>query len=1197
MSIKHSASSTQVTNVQIVDSDNMVIPNGDFVVATMIHTDGAFGPSQQHLINAGVTFGAGHLALMLESGGQINCQTDVNQSGVNVIHQTPLALNSSYLVGMRRLGTSLRSFFCPALQTAPTDGSAVSVSTKSRSINVALNSSGNVTIGQRLGSSTNRGDHSMARAFAYIGTLTDLDLAKLAYGMEITDIGKIPLWYIRGNDGSDTDDRSPNKNVTLRSTGTDPLPTGTAFNFGYVSVNRAPTVTAPSIDGDPQVGKSISAISGTVDGFPFPEIFWQWLLNGVDIPGATTQSYIPVADDELDKLGIRQSVHSTQGDASAVSAEKTVAASPTAVYVTPMPNDSITQVRSWTDRTATVPFAGTYTGGEQPAKIEYRLYDPDGLTLRKGWADIGATISAGGTWVATPTLPSGQKKFRPQVRMLRGDGTVLAESALHTNRFGVGLVGVLAGSSSAQTWGRSSTGTVATDSVSQIRHPDGWSTATTLGTKMADYISARVGMVVGMISGGISGSSIGGNDGWSVSDGGKWGGIRDVVASIGGRVGFMMFTGGSNDASAAAVTGIDSHVAKMQSVFSIGRGLNTAEANPNMPIILSGYNRRWAQSASKTVAEFNTSSNYLREAEKVLGKLPNVYLWQSTHYPLSGDGTHLADAGFDQQTADMAWFAVEMFGGRYPRGPQITKFSWSGDTVFIDVTHGNGTDLSPALGGTAITVADASGTPTRVSTQRVSATRYSAKYDRALVAPVTTQHLSGGDFEYTAPILDNGAVPMPMSVETLMATVAATTAEPEPDTAVPVMVGSISATNVTATSATLAWSAATDNVGIASYEYSLDGGTNYISVGTDRTVTRSNLTASTNYPVRVRAKDAAGHAAVPLQYSLTTIAAPDTTAPVMAGSISIANVTTAGATISWPAATDGVGVVGYEYSINGGTTYSDVGAARTATVSGRPASTVHQVRVRAYDAAGNRATPLAASFTTLAEQPAQNAVVASTVAESRRVSFPGGTRVVAFGTVPGVATPNAPYLEAGRWWSEKHPLDERYWVADVTIDLDERGTTAKEVVAIEAGVTVLEQPVIQGKLILVKLGGFNAATGAVNFCTFRVTCANGERFDRTIGFKQPAGAWWIDKDADDQSYYVADIGNDLVDSGTTATAVKALPVGVVELVPAVIQGPLILVKLGGMDTLPAGANYCDFRIDCANGERFYRSIQFNRVDN
>jgi lysophospholipase L1-like esterase len=231
------------------------------------------------------------------------------------------------------------------------------------------------------------------------------------------------------------------------------------------------------------------------------------------------------------------------------------------------------------------------------------------------------------------------------------------------------------------------------------------------------------------------------------------------------------------------------------------------------------------------------------------------------------------------------------------------------------------------------------------------------------------------------------------------------------------------------------------------------------------------------------------------------------------------------------------------------------------------------------------------------EQPAQNAVAASTVAESRRVAFPGGTRVVAFGSVPGARTPNAPYLEAGKWWSEKHPLDERYWVANLTIDLAERGTTAVSVEAIVAGVTVLQQPVIQGKLIPVKLGGFNAATGAVNFCTFRVTCANGERFDRTIWFKQQVGSWSLEKDADDESYFVADISNDLADSNTTASAVLALPVGVSVLVPAVIQGALILVKLGGMDTLPAGVNYCDLRIDCANSERFYRTIQFNRVDN
>lgn len=422
-------------------------------------------------------------------------------------------------------------------------------------------------------------------------------------------------------------------------------------------------------------------------------------------------------------------------------------------------------------------------------------------------------------------------------------------------------------------------------------------------------------------------------------------------------------------------------------------------------------------------------------------------------------------------------------------------------------------------------------------------------------------------------------------------------AAPVADTTAPVMVGAITVSTQTSSGFTLAWQAATDAVGVTSYEVDIGSGT-YSNAGNVLSVVVTGKAAATSHAVRVRALDAANNPAAPLTATATTLAAADTTAPVMTGEITVSAITTSGATLSCPAATDAVGVAGYEYSINGGTNYTLIAnAARSVVVTGRPASTAHLVRMRAFDAAGNRATPLSAGFTTLAEQPTQNAVAASTVAESRRVAFPGGTRVVAFGSVPGARTPNAPYLEACKWWSEKHPLDERYWVANLTIDLAERGTTAVSVEAIVAGVTVLQQPVIQGKLIPVKLGGFNAATGAVNFCTFRVTCANGERFDRTISFKQQVGTYSLEKDADDESYFVADISNDLADSNTSATQVKALPVGVVELVPAVIQGPLILVKLGGMDTLPAGVNYCDLRIDCANSERFYRTIQFNRVDN
>lgn len=97
----------------------------------------------------------------------------------------------------------------------------------------------------------------------------------------------------------------------------------------------------------------------------------------------------------------------------------------------------------------------------------------------------------------------------------------------------------------------------------------------------------------------------------------------------------------------------------------------------------------------------------------------------------------------------------------------------------------------------------------------------------------------------------------------------------------------------------------------------------------------------------------------------------DTTAPAYPSGavISITNITNNGATITSPTATDNVATIGYEYSINGGNTYSNLGNTRTATLTGMPAGTQYSVMFRAYDAAGNRSQPLTGSFTTLAATP------------------------------------------------------------------------------------------------------------------------------------------------------------------------------------------------------------------------------------
>jgi chitodextrinase len=91
----------------------------------------------------------------------------------------------------------------------------------------------------------------------------------------------------------------------------------------------------------------------------------------------------------------------------------------------------------------------------------------------------------------------------------------------------------------------------------------------------------------------------------------------------------------------------------------------------------------------------------------------------------------------------------------------------------------------------------------------------------------------------------------------------------------------------------------------------------------------------------------------------------DTTAPVMVGSITASAITATGFTLSWPAATDNVGVTGYEVSINGGSTYTNINNVLTITETGLASSTSYSVYVRAFDASLNRAAPLTATVTTI----------------------------------------------------------------------------------------------------------------------------------------------------------------------------------------------------------------------------------------
>jgi endo-1,4-beta-xylanase len=92
----------------------------------------------------------------------------------------------------------------------------------------------------------------------------------------------------------------------------------------------------------------------------------------------------------------------------------------------------------------------------------------------------------------------------------------------------------------------------------------------------------------------------------------------------------------------------------------------------------------------------------------------------------------------------------------------------------------------------------------------------------------------------------------------------------------------------------------------------------------------------------------------------------DTQAPTTPGTPTASNVTSSGATLSWSASSDNVGVSGYDV-VNASNTVIGGSAGNSTTLTGLSASTSYTLRVVAKDAAGNRsAASGAVTFTTAA---------------------------------------------------------------------------------------------------------------------------------------------------------------------------------------------------------------------------------------
>lgn len=175
----------------------------------------------------------------------------------------------------------------------------------------------------------------------------------------------------------------------------------------------------------------------------------------------------------------------------------------------------------------------------------------------------------------------------------------------------------------------------------------------------------------------------------------------------------------------------------------------------------------------------------------------------------------------------------------------------------------------------------------------------------------------------------------------------ATKTTPPPDTTPPTAPGTPTFSNVTATSATASWTAATDNKGVVGYDYKLNAGA-WQSLNNVLSVNLTGLSTVTSYTVQVRARDAASNLGPASSNSFTT---PDTQAPSVPTGLGGSAPNSSTVSLSWTASTDNVAVTGYRVYRGG----SHIGNSGTTSYSdtGRTGSTTYSYQVAAYDAATN----------------------------------------------------------------------------------------------------------------------------------------------------------------------------------------------------------------------------------------------------
>ena len=182
------------------------------------------------------------------------------------------------------------------------------------------------------------------------------------------------------------------------------------------------------------------------------------------------------------------------------------------------------------------------------------------------------------------------------------------------------------------------------------------------------------------------------------------------------------------------------------------------------------------------------------------------------------------------------------------------------------------------------------------------------------------------------------------------------------DTTAPTAPGNLQVASATQTGISVTWTAATDNVAVTGYTLYLNG--SKVGTTSQTSYSYSGLSCGTTYTLAVAANDAAGNASSQASALSPTSACPDTTPPASPTNLHVTSAAQTGISVAWTAATDNVGVTGYNVYLNGakiGTT-----AQTSYSYAALSCGTSYTLSVAAYDAAGNVSSAASATTATYA---------------------------------------------------------------------------------------------------------------------------------------------------------------------------------------------------------------------------------------